>query len=203
MDKKNLQISNYQLSVKKQITKRNMETNNHEPRTSDNIPFVREEVRHDVKCLLKVIRYLPFDMGYARLDIGRDIDNLVCYCEAIIEKGAFRAFIEVLYESIKDCYIEIGVVNPDSRTFCFSWHNPTRDAMFEVLKNSELLGVVGLYMKDKEILDCRESMIEKLGVLAYYNRGIGQFVDFYDSHIAMLADCAASDLEQIAEQLRG
>ena len=141
-------------------------------------------------------------MGDARLDSGRGVDKLLSYCDNMVEKGAVIEFIDILYESIKDCYVELGVVNPDSRTFSFSWKNPSRDAMFDTLKNSELLGIVGLYMRSQNIRGCRDSMIEKLGVLAYYNQGIGQFVDFYDAHIAMLADRAASDLTRIAEQLR-
>lgn len=130
-------------------------------------------------------------------------DKLLQYCDSIIEKGELRPFIDEVFEAVKDSYIKIGVVAPESRTFSFSWKKQSRDSMFEALKNSELLGIVGLYMKGKEILDYRDSMIEKLGVLAYYNRGIGQFVDVYDSHIAMLADCAALDLERTADQLRG
>lgn len=162
-----------------------------------------EIIRGDVKRLLYHIRYLPFNLGSATLIEDNGIDELLRYCDSIIEKGELGVYIDEMFETIKESYIKIGVVDPDSRTFSFSWDNPSRDSMFETLKNSELLGVVGLYMKDKDILDCRDSMIEKLGVLAYYNRGIGQFVDFHNSHIAMLADCAASDLERIADQLRG
>lgn len=165
--------------------------------------FASEDIRSAVKSLMNQVGHLPFNMGCATLSTENGIDNLLHYFDVRIEAGESLNFIEALFEAIEDLYISIGVVRPDSRTFSFSWNNPSRDAMFETLKNSELLGMVGLYMKCKDIQDYRDSMIEKLVVLAYYNRGMGQFVEFYDSHIAMLADCAASDLERIAEQLRG
>lgn len=165
--------------------------------------FNREIIRGEVKRLLNHIRYLPFNLGNATLKEDNGIDELLRYCDSIIEKGELGPYIDEVFEAIKDSYIKIGVVDPESRTFSFIWKNSSRDSMFEALNNSELLGVVGLYMKEKKILDCRDSMIEKLGILAYYNRGFGQFVDFYDAHIAMLADCAVSDIERIADQLRG
>lgn len=161
-----------------------------------------EIISNDVKQIMNHIRHLPFNIGSATLKEDNGIDDLLRYCDGMIEKGKQESFIDELFKAIQDYYIGIEVVRSDTRTFSFSWNNPSRDEMFETLKNSELLGMVGLYMKSKNIRDCRDSMIEKLGVLAYYNRGMGQFVDFYDSHIAMLADCAALDLERIAEQLR-
>lgn len=159
----------------------------------------REIIRGEVERLLEHIRYLPFNLDSATLKEDNGIDKLLRYCDNIIENGALLLFIDVVFDAVKDSYIKIGVVDPESRTFSFRWNNPSRDSMFETLKNSELLGIVGLYLKSKGAKEGVEYIYGKIRILADYNRSMGFYLIARDEMFSDFFDWAASDLERIAE----
>ena len=163
----------------------------------------REIIRGEVRRLLNHIRYLPFNLGNATLKEDNGIDELLRYCDSIIEKGELGPYTDEVFEAIKDSYIKIGVVDPESRTFSFSWKNPSRDTMFEAIKNSELFAILGLYLKSKEEKEGVMYVLDKILILADYNRNMGLYLIAKDGMFSDFFDWAASDLERIAEQIRG
>lgn len=162
-----------------------------------------EIISNDVKQIMNHIRHLPFNIGSATLKEDNGIDELLRYCDSMIEKGKLKFFIDEMFETINDSYIKIGVVDSKSRAFTFSWKNPSRDSMFETLKNSELLGIMGLYLKSKEAKEGVNYIFGKILILAEWNRNMGLLLISIDGMFSDLSDWAASDLERIAEQIRG
>lgn len=175
--------------------------NNSEPEEKASING--EIISGDVKQIINHIRYLPFNLGSSTLKEDNGIDDLLRYCDGMIEKGKQESFIDEMFEAIKDSYIEIGMVNPDTRIFSFNWINPDRDSMYWALKDSELLGIVGMYLNGKKAKEGTGHILNKILTLADYNRSMGFFLINKDEVFSDLSDWAASDLERIADQLRG
>lgn len=111
-----------------------------------------------------------------------------------------------LFESVKDMYIQIGIVS--AKTRMFEWpdtddYNPDR-SVYDTIRKSAYFSAIVEYVLNKRVfsVDTSEKLIDFVEILAFYNRRLGEFLIGIVPSLSDMADFTASEMKKRCDCLK-
>lgn len=147
--------------------------------------------------------------GYTR-DHNTQRELFVSYCDMLLRNDEEEHFLSImieLFEHVKDRYIEIGIVNPDTRTSRMYAEKVQFNgtAIFQTVRNSGTIGYLCRNLFEKEVLCSNKTyriLIRIIRILAYYASCI---LDPYESVPSLafedVQDFSIIELSELADML--
>ena len=147
--------------------------------------------------------------GYTR-DHNTQRELMLSYCDMLLrndDEDNFLSIIIELFEHVKDRYIEIGIVNPETRTSRLYAEKVEFNgtAIFQTVRNSGTIGYICRNLFEKEILCSNKTyriLIRIIRILAYYASCI---LDPYESVPSLafedVQDFSIIELSELANML--
>lgn len=115
-------------------------------------------------------------------------------------------FIDVLFEAIKDKYIEVGFVSKDSRLFkedCDMMESIAGSDVYKAIKAGTVIGIIGHHVAEEAKSfhkSFREELKSKIGIISYYDYRIAE-VMWGRGSLNDLADFASREMNRVIEKL--
>lgn len=136
-----------------------------------------------------------------------NIGHMGLFLDRILNQKSNELFVENLFngmfESVKDLYIEIGIVSPKTRFFEWPETDDFRGSnVFEAIRMSAYFCAIVEYVlfNRKQLLNIKEKLINMVQILAFYNRRLGEILSYIIPSLSDMADFTGYEIEkQIAK----
>lgn len=127
------------------------------------------------------------------------------FLDRILNQNSNELFVENLFngmfESVKDLYIEIGIVSPKTRFF--EWpetddFKPNGSNVYEAIKMSAYFCAIvecALFHRE-QLSNIEEKIIKYVQILAFYNRRLGEILLNIIPSLSDMADFTAHEMEE-------
>lgn len=141
-----------------------------------------------------IVRYFKDNISHMRFLLDR-----------ILNQNPNELFVENLFngmfESVKDLYIEIGIVSPKTRFF--EWpetddFKPNGNNVYEAIKMSAYFCAIvecALFHRE-QLSNIEEKIIKSVQILAFYNRRLGEILLNIIPSLSDMADFTAHEMEE-------
>lgn len=111
-----------------------------------------------------------------------------------------------MFESVKDLYIEIGIVSPKTRFFEWPETDEFRGSnVFEAIRMSAYFCAIVEYVlfNRKQLFNVKEKLINMVQILAFYNRRLGEMLSYISSSsLSDMADFTAYEMEERTAKIK-
>lgn len=140
-----------------------------------------------------IVKYCFENMGF----MENYLDNIL-YKKT--DSSYLLSLLNGLFESVKDRYIELGIVSPISRTFEYpdsDKFNKNGQLIYQTIKQSAfycaVIEYIGARIKNLEVV---KRLISNVEILAFYNSRLGEILIGEINSLSDMADFTAIEMER-------
>ena len=118
------------------------------------------------------------------------------------------SFVNGFYESIKDLYIEIGIVSPVTRSFDWPQDDDLSSKgglIHDTVKKSAFFCALAEYVVSKSfksLKDISKQVVSDVEILAFYNRRLGEILIGQIPSLSDMADFTAIEMDRRIEKMK-